>query len=667
MRFLRIAVLLMLVAGFTAVAGSARTLDLGAPTGLHGFMLRADEPQATTFDRTPSFAWNPVPGATGYEFQLSTSSTFRDNGVIYADDTLTTPVAAPNVTLPWISGSPHSLYARARAVTQDTTSAWSASFGFDMAPPPAPAPMPSYPGLLRWTPVEGANGYQVWLIDAKKMEIVNSNVLDEREFYTFHQSAAWTGTVRWRVRALRDDFNVGTSRINKIPITMWGPWSPVYSSTNPGISGGPIKLIGTVSDVFSNGSASSPAQRLMPAFLWSGNQTSDGTAVELFRVMVFSDKQCLNPVLTGSVVGSQAYSPRPYGTLSMPTLPVSLQGARGIYLPDAGAHAKTTIDWSYDGQQLTLSEQADAATPTTTAPSAPGDTGASGSSGSGSSGASGSGGGAAVGGLAFSGDTGAPVDLWDTDWPGSGYYWTVIPVGAIQPGALTSFVRAPGAKATDTSIPVTTTAGFNVGDNITIGGEQVSITGIGDGTLGVTALKSGHLSGELISRQGGSVQYIDLELPQDICASGRVARFGKNSEPSLTSSGDLFATGLSPGGRLTSALHTASFYGAPLVSWTPALGAEAYQVQWSKTRYPFVPELSPGTSTKGFLTPGTSAVLPLGKQPGSWWYRVRGLDYSLPTGAQQMAWSDPANIVVTKPTFKLTTPLKKFKVIGKSK
>jgi hypothetical protein len=668
-RLLRFALLLAVVCGVAAVPGSARTLDLGAPTALHAFLLRSDEPAATTYERTPSLAWNPVAGATGYEFQLSTSSTFRDNGVIYANNALSTPVVAPNVTLPWITGDPHSLYARARAVTQNTTSAWSAPFGFDMAPPPAPAPLPSYPGLLRWAPVEGANGYQVWLIDAKKMEIVTSNVLDEREFYTFHQSSAWTGTVRWRVRALRDDFNTGTSRINQIPIAMWGPWSPVYSSTNPAVSGGPVKLIGTVSDVFSDGSPKSPAQRLMPAFLWSGNETASGTASELFRVYVFSDKQCLNPVLTGSVVGTPAFAPRPYGTLSMPSLPAALQGARGFYLPDAGPHMKTTIDWGYDGMTLSLSEQAAAAKPTVTAPGAPGGdpVGSSAPAPSSSSVGSGSPTGAT---FAFSGDTGAPVDLWDTDWPGSGYYWTVIPVAAVQPGALTSYVRAPGAKLADASIPVTTTIGFNVGDLLTIGSEAVTVTGIGDGTLGVTALKGPHLAGEVISRQGGSVQYIDLELPQEVCASGRVARFGKSSEPSLTAAGDLFATGLSPTGRLTSAVHTASFYGAPLVSWTPALGAEAYQIQWSKTHYPFVAEAAPGTATKGFITPGTAAVLPVGSTPGSWWYRVRGLDYSLPTGAQQMSWSDPANVIVTKPKFKITataTKKKKFTIVGKSK
>ena len=48
---------------------------------------------------------------------------------------------------------------------------------------------------------------------------------------------------------------------------------------------------------------------------------------------------------------------------------------------------------------------------------------------------------------------------------------------------------------------------------------------------------------------------------------------------------------------------------------------------------------------------GTSAVLPL--KPGTWYYRVRGFNYSLPTGAQQMSWSDPAKIVVAKPKFRV--------------
>ena len=175
-----------------------------------------------------------MPGARTYQFQLSTSSTFRDNGILYNNASLTTPVAAPTLTLPWITGSPHALYARVRAVTDATTSPWSAAFGFDVTPPAPPTPLPSYPGLLRWTPIAGADAYEVWLVDTGKVEYVRTNVLDEREFYTFHQSQQWIGTVRWRIRALRgDQFN---QRVNGLPVAQHGAWSPDLQLDEPGMS-----------------------------------------------------------------------------------------------------------------------------------------------------------------------------------------------------------------------------------------------------------------------------------------------------------------------------------------------------------------------------------------------------------------------------------------------
>ena len=129
-------------------------------------------------------------------------------------------------------------------------------------------------------------------------------------------------------------------------------------------------------------------------------------------------------------------------------------------------------------------------------------------------------------------------------------------------------------------------------------------------------------------------------------------------EPSLTSSGNLFASGLSASGRLTSARSTSKFYGNPLVAWTPAFGASVYEVQWSKTRSPFKPQPNAQNSgAPGAMTLGTAAVLPLA--PGTWYYRVRGFNYSLPTNAQQMSWSDPARIVVSKPKFAVVGGKKK--------
>ena len=107
--------------------------------------------------------------------------------------------------------------------------------------------------------------------------------------------------MRWRVRAVRD--NIGQYRINGLPASRFGPWSPIYNSTNPAVTNGPISLdrdrVGRVSD----GSPTSSAHELMPAFMWSGNQALNGTTAELFRVYVFTDSQCLNPVYTSAVIG----------------------------------------------------------------------------------------------------------------------------------------------------------------------------------------------------------------------------------------------------------------------------------------------------------------------------------------------------------------------------
>jgi hypothetical protein len=403
----------------------------------------------------------------------------------------------------------------------------------------------------------------------------------------------------------------------------------------------------------------------MPAFLWKGNQTLTGSSAELFRVEIFTDKQCLNRVYTGSVVGSPAWAPRLGGPLALPSDPSGVTAARGGYLGDG----KEISSFTFDGDKLTPTEQLNQATPTTTvpgdAPAFPGTVapGTPSSSGSGSSG--GSGGGQAI---TVSGNLGPPVSLWDVDWPASGYYWTVVPVAAVGASAGTT-VAPPGAAKGSTAIPVVDTSGFRVGDAITIGSgpgsESGTIASIGSGTLTLTSATTlPHVIGDPVVRAGGSVQYVDAELPQDICAAGRVQRLGISSEPSLTSAQTPFVTGLSSSGRLTSAANTSMFYGQPLVAWTPAFNADIYEVQYSKKSYPFTPETDPRSKVKGFMTFSTSDVLPLA--PGTWWYRVRGIDFNLPTGVQQMSWSDPEKLVVAKPKFKVTpvkTKKKKFKIL----
>jgi hypothetical protein len=643
------ALLAMLVLASSAQAGSS--VSRAAPTGLRGFLFRADEPLRHEYARTPAFAWRPVAGATRYDFQLSMSNTFRDNGIILSRRDLKTPVVSVAVTLPWITGEPYSLYARVRGVfANGGATRWSTPFGFNMRQTDVPKPLPSYPGLLRWTPVDGAGAYEVRFIDIPKSVFTYSNVVDEREFYTLHQGPLWISKVRWRIRALRTDIgDSGVFRENGVPVVQYGPWSPVYESVNPPFAVGPLNGLATVSDVVSTGRSSDSAHRFMPAFVFTGNQTFGATTAELYRVHVFTDEDCINRVYSSAIVGSPAYAPRPFGPLALPKDSTSLAAMRSQYLGDGDQGTSYTAD----EEPIVANESLPAATPTSslaggTKPSAPASTAPSQTAPAASG----------AGGVTFfnvRGEIGAPVDLWDTNWPQGGYYWTVVPVEAVVPASLTTTVNEPGADIGSTALPVANAQGFATGDVIAVGNasnrETATVRGVNGNVLTLaTAFKIAHGIGEPVVRVSGNLVYRDAELPQDVCKQGRFLRFGKSSEPTLVSAGAPFASGLSPAGRLTAAsAGSPLFYGAPLVAWTPALGADAYHIQWSKTRYPFRPQavtLQNG-STDGVLTLGTSSVLPLA--PGTWWYRVRGISWTLPSNAQFMGWSEPTRIVVAKP------------------
>jgi hypothetical protein len=237
-------------------------------------------------------------GAITYELQLAMSDSFRDSSILADVPSLKTPVGAPIASLPWITGSPHSLYARVRAYFgHGLVSPWSADYGFDVVSPAAPSPLPSAPGVLRWSLVSGADAYEVWLLDkgqSNSVEVTRSNVLDEREFYNnCGCSPTWPAQVKWRVRALRS--SVFTPK-NLMPAATYGRWSPIYTSTNTAPTTGPITLGNTESDNVSAGSSAVAAHQNMPGFTWSGSQTLDGGTAQFFRVYVFTDADCVNPV-----------------------------------------------------------------------------------------------------------------------------------------------------------------------------------------------------------------------------------------------------------------------------------------------------------------------------------------------------------------------------------
>jgi hypothetical protein len=142
---------------------------------------------------------------------------------------------------------------------------------------------------------------------------------------------------------------------------------------------------------------------------------------------------------------------------------------------------------------------------------------------------------------------------------------------------------------------------------------------------------------------GSTIEYHDVRHPQDTCNQGSRVAFGKQSTPVVAGQGSPFASGLSPKGRLVAARGgQATFYGKPLVAWLPVQGAVEYEVQWSRSKYPW--------RTSGSVkTAGTAAQLAL--NPGSWWYRIRAVNPYLPGKIKAMAWSLPLHVQVAKPRF----------------
>jgi hypothetical protein len=247
--------------------------------------------------------------------------------------------------------------------------------------------------------------------------------------------------------------------------------------------------------------------------------------------------------------------------------------------------------------------------------------------------------------------TGAPVDLWDSGWPHGRFYWTVVPVVATVTSTTSTTLTGGGTQGSVT-INVASIAGISKGSTLSIGSGEAAEFALVDSVAGssvtlTSPLMHSHGGGEKVS-QGSQVEYRDAELPQDACAGGRVMAFGKQSAPVVAGGSTAFASGLSPTGRLVaSAGHRTSFFGSPLVAWQPALGADGYQVEWSKKSYPW---RAVGSRT----TQSTSALLPL--KAGRWFYRVRGFNALLPGSAKAMSWSTIQQLTLARPVFHVVAP-----------
>ena len=592
---------LLVLALAPAAVGAAQRAQAAtaAPSDLHGFLLRSDDSRGRThtFPRTPAFAWEPVAGAEAYEFQLSTSRSFAESAIVW-EDRAAAPVMTVPVTLPWVGGAGYSWYARVRPMVSGVEGPWSALYGFNLRPPGAPrslstGPNPQ-PGMVRWTPVEGATAYEVvFLLDQARGETKKirtaTTAADLREYYTFHNTRATANVVYWRARAVREVY--GETK-NKLPAVSYGPWSGRNRTVEPDLAAAMTTLEGAISrsgssDVLSSSQSGGPGpgpHELVPGFWWSGTLgpavapfsgscplevAALGVLCPLFHVYVYTDPDCVNRVHISDLVGSPAYVPRLSPALALPGDVDQLKKAASLWLGDGSEG--TVFDVGGEKILATGVTAEEEAASGTAADSGAADSGA----------AAGEPTGAEPPSEEPAAKPEAPAadrknGLWDSDSPTSRYYWTVVPaVPTIEPDL--------------------------------------------------------------------TVEYHDVAFPQDMCAEGRVISFGKTSATvTAAASGVPFLSGMSPSGRLLAASSARpSFYGELLATWKPTPGAQQYEIQWSQ-------QLLRWRTAGKVVTPATSALLDLA--PGRWYYRVRGLDTTLP-GPSGLAWSDAVEVSVASPRF----------------
>ncbi|MGI9659581.1 MAG: hypothetical protein ACR2OD_11780, partial [Gaiellaceae bacterium] len=563
----------------------AGTTTVGTPQELHGFLLRENDAtgRSNTFPRTPAFSWTHVEGARRYEFQLSTSKSFAENAIVWTAKPQAAVATVP-VTLPWVTGAKYSWFARVRAIVNGEPGEWSKRYGFNVRPPGAPRSLSSginvTPGMVRWTPVNGATGYEIVFLFSQgtgktKRIRTATTAADLREYYTFHNTLPATEPIFWRVRAVRE---VSGKTKNKLPAVSFGPWSARFRTVEPTFDKGSLKPLGAISrssktDVLSATQTGAPGKGphgLNPGFYFTGATGPFGESYgecpvlaqffgitcPLYHVYVFTDHTCANRVHVSDLVGSPAYVPRLTEPLALPTNGEELGKAPFLYLADGD-----------EGDVFTAGDDPIKATGVPDEEIA--DTGGeSGATDGGSEDASEE---QATEGEDTEGEaqtssgsaevSGGKVELrrnslWDLDWPSARYVWTVVP-----------------------AVPVLT--------------------------------------------PDDEVFYKDVVFPEDMCAEGKAISFGKTSEVVTTSdSGVPFASGLAPSGKVVSAgQDVPSFFQRVVIAWKPAVAANKYEIQFSRKKKAW-------NTVKRKFTPGTQLQVRL--TPGTWYYRIRGLDLSLP-------------------------------------
>ena len=288
-----LAVLSLAPAGSRARARRAQGSPRGRK-GLRAFLLRADEPTTDVYPRTPSFAWKPVRGDAALRVPaLDEQPLPRQRHRLQrppgegagdrrpdarcrgspASRTRSTPACAP-------SRRP----ARRRGADE---------FGFNMRWPDAARADELGPGLLRWTPVAGATSTRSGSRTCRRWISTSTNVADQREYYSFHPDAKWTGSLRM-ARPRRSACSAAPARTGCRP-SRTGRGAP---SSRPSTPPSPPARSNGCRHRLRQGHrrvGGPDAHSLMPAFTYGRPRCFGEHPAELYRVYVSTDRTASTP------------------------------------------------------------------------------------------------------------------------------------------------------------------------------------------------------------------------------------------------------------------------------------------------------------------------------------------------------------------------------------
>ena len=584
LRFVTLALAILAAAGATFAGAAAPRSQ--TPKNLRAFLLRPDEASSHVFARTPAFAWSPVRGARCYEFELGTSKTFSQSSLIWSNVQYT--VGRHSVCAAVPASSPTAPAASPSAPATTTTA------------PAAAAPAASDPAVQSVIPPLRVPAVSIdvalpWFTGTPYALFAHVRAITANGATNW--SKAFGFNMRWPEIATPQKAEAGLIR-----------WTPVAGATSYQVwFTDANKVFGTHTNVAD--------EREYYTF------HSDASWIGSVHWRIRAVRRVFGDIPNG--LPAVSYGPwSPIYTNANPALntgPLALRLAISDRTSTAGKQSAHELQpaLSYTGTSVGgrayglfrtyISTDRDCVNVVFTSP--------------------------VTGGPAYAPRTTGPLVLPTDD--------TTFAAGQ------TSFLK-DGAKegptfGADGATLVTNEATSGSTDATQVAlGAKVDLPDLNFPTTRYYWTVVPVVI--LVDPVTNAWTYVDAQVPQDACQSGRVMSFGKESKPVVTTGTTPYIAGLTPKGRLLAvAGKHPVVYGTPLVAWKPTIAAGEYEVQWAKHPYPW--------NAKGSkFTYSTSTLLSL--KPGVWYYRVRGLNLGQLRNPY-MSWSTPIRVVVARPKFSL--------------